>query len=134
MIVDMTGENEAIRNDVIRGDLMGVKVADGSLNRLANVPFRLTLNATGESHVLMTDENGQFSTASSWNPHSQNTNRGESPLDGVWFGDMDALDDSKGALPRMTRSFSLRPSVSLRSIFNLCKLSLSSALTRTHLS
>lgn len=99
VIVDMTGENEAIRNDVIRGDLMGVKVADGSLNRLANVPFRLTLNATGESHVLMTDENGQFSTASSWNPHSQNTNRGESPLDGVWFGDMDALDDSKGALP-----------------------------------
>lgn len=99
VIVDMTGEDSAIRNDVIRGDLMGVKVADGSLNRLANVPFRLTLNATGESHVLMTDENGQFSTASSWNPHSRNTNRGETPLDGVWFGDISALNDDRGALP-----------------------------------
>ena len=88
----------AIRNDPLRGDLAGVKIADSTLKRLAGVPFRITSLTTGESHVVVTDKNGEFSTASEWNPHSQNTNRGESAEDGVWFGDIDTLDDGKGAL------------------------------------
>ena len=88
----------AIKNDPIRGDLKGIKISDGDAKRLANVPFRITSVTTGESHVIVTDVNGEFSTASSWNPHSQNTNRGETDRDGIWFGEPWALNDDVGAL------------------------------------
>ncbi|TLC99179.1 putative outer membrane protein [Robinsoniella peoriensis] len=82
-----------------RGDLKGIKVSDGDLNRMAGVPFKITSATTKESHIVVTDKNGQFNTSSSWNPHTQNTNRGETAEDGVWFGDIKAIDNSKGALP-----------------------------------
>ena len=41
---------------------------------LAGVPFRITSKATGEFHIVVTDNNGQFSTASSWASHKVNTN------------------------------------------------------------
>lgn len=77
-----TAEN-SIRNDPIRGDLEGVKIADGTARRLAGVPFKITSKTTGESHVVVTDRNGQFSTASEWAPHSRNTNAGQTAGDGV---------------------------------------------------
>lgn len=73
-------------NQVVRGDFAFTKVAGGSMNRLANVAFCITSATTGESHVLVTDENGMASTAASWCPHSQNTNAGTSSKDGIWFG------------------------------------------------
>lgn len=96
-IVDLTDADHAILNQVIRGDLEFVKVSDKNLNRLANVPFSITSNTTGESHVIVTDKNGYASTASSWNKHTANTNRGETSEDGIWFG-TSAPDDTKGAL------------------------------------
>ncbi len=65
--------------------------------RLADVPFKITSKTTGESHIVMTDKNGQFSTASDWASHKQNTNAGKTSEDGVWFGSSEP-DDSKGAL------------------------------------
>lgn len=82
---------------VYRGDLEFVKVADGTLKRLANVPFTITSKTTGESHTIVTDENGYASTASSWSKHSVNTNAGTSSEDGIWFG-ISESDDTKGAL------------------------------------
>ena len=83
----------------IRGDLKGIKVSAGDNKRLANVPFKITNVTSGESHVVITDKNGEFNTSASFNPHSQNTNRGETSKDGVWFGNLDDLDDNRGALP-----------------------------------
>lgn len=96
-IVELTAEDNSISNQVIRGDLEFVKVSDGDLNRLANVPFSITSKTTGESHTIVTDKNGYASTASKWNKHTTNTNRGETSEDGIWFGTSEA-DDSKGAL------------------------------------
>ena len=96
--VMMDTAETALRNNPLRGDLKGIKIADGTAQRLAGVPFSITSKATGESHVVVTDVNGEFSTASEWNPHSQNTNAGQTDRDGVWFGELDTLDDSKGAL------------------------------------
>lgn len=96
-IVDLTGEETSIYNQVKRGDIEGVKMASGTHKRLANVPFKITSVTTGESHIVVTDENGQFSTSSEWTSHKNNTNRGESSTDGVWFGTSEP-DDSKGAL------------------------------------
>lgn len=81
----------------MRGDLAFVKVADGTQQRLAGVPFKITSKTTGESHMIVTDGNGQASTAASWNAHTTDTNGGTAES-GVWFGGSDP-DDAKGALP-----------------------------------
>ena len=36
-----------------------MKAADKTLKRLADIPFRITSQATGESHVILTDKNGE---------------------------------------------------------------------------
>ena len=74
-----------------------MKIGDGTHKRLANVPFRITSKTTGESHIIVTDKNGQFSTSSDWVSHKQNTNAGKTSEDGIWFG-TSTPDDSKGAL------------------------------------
>lgn len=96
-IVDLTDESHSIYNQIKRGDLEGVKIGAGTHKRLANVPFKITSKTNGESHIIMTDKNGQFSTASNWASHKRNTNAGTSSEDGIWFGTSEP-DDSKGAL------------------------------------
>ena len=96
-IVDLTDEAHSVYNQIKRGDLEGVKIGDGTHKRLANVPFRITSKTTGESHIIVTDKNGQFSTAADWVSHKQNTNAGKTSEDGIWFG-TSTPDDSKGAL------------------------------------
>ena len=102
----------AFENQVMRSDLEFTKKGEDGQDRLAGVAFKLTSETTGESHVVVTDENGYFSSASSWNKHTHDTNGNDwalkadgvidsSKLDataGVWFGGT-TPDDSKGALP-----------------------------------
>ena len=96
-IVDLTDEAYSIYNQIKRGDIEGVKIGAGTHKRLADVPFRITSKTTGESHVVVTDDNGQFSTSADWASHKYNTNAGKTSEDGVWFGTSEP-DDSKGAL------------------------------------
>ena len=96
-IVDLTDEAHSIYNQIKRGDIEGVKIGAGTHKRLADVPFRITSKTTGESHIVVTDDNGQFSTSSDWASHKHNTNAGKTSEDGVWFGTSEP-DDSKGAL------------------------------------
>ena len=64
------------------------------MHRFANVAFKLTSQTTGESHIVVTDENGEVRTTTEWNPHSQNTNGNDEITDetlwddhaGTWFG------------------------------------------------
>ncbi len=90
-------QTATVEQQPYRGDLEFVKVSDGELQRLANVPFSITSKTTGESHVIVTDRNGYASTSSSWTKHTANTNQGTSSSDGIWFG-VSAPDDSRGAL------------------------------------
>ncbi|MDU6919939.1 MAG: VaFE repeat-containing surface-anchored protein [Roseburia hominis] len=93
-IVDLTDKSHSVYNQIKRGDIEGVKIGAGTHKRLAGVPFRITSKTTGESHIVVTDKNGQFSTASSWASHKVNTNAGKSSENGVWFGTSEP-DDSK---------------------------------------
>lgn len=86
-----------VPEQVYRGDLEFVKVSDGELNRLANIPFAITSKTTGESHTIVADKNGYASTSAKWNKHTNHTNRGETSEDGIWFGSSEP-DDAKGAL------------------------------------
>ena len=90
-------DGDAAYNQVIRGDLQFVKVGEGgesNMHRFANVAFKLTSQTTGESHIVVTDENGEVRTTTEWNPHSQNTNGNDEITDetlwddhaGTWFG------------------------------------------------
>lgn len=94
----------SFEEQVIRGDPAFTKAKSGTMEHLANVPFRITSHTTGEEHVLVTDENGMANTASSWVPHSRNTNAGTSAKDGIWFerdshGGAAKVNDDLGALP-----------------------------------
>lgn len=83
---------------VMRGDFSFTK-KNGATNKImANIPFKITNVASGEAHTVYTDENGYFSSQSSYVKHSQNTNR-EQAKSGLWFGDLSVLDDNEGALP-----------------------------------
>ncbi len=95
-----------VPDQVVRGDLSLVKVNEDTMARMAGVPFEIVSDATGERHVIVTDENGCASTSGDWNAHSYRTNANDDAeegsydaMAGVWFGDVAALDNGKGALP-----------------------------------
>ena len=59
------GQNEmALTFDdyVYRSDVQGTKIGDGDSRRFAFVPFKITAASNGETHVVVTDKNGFFST------------------------------------------------------------------------
>ena len=117
--VFLEGGNEFKANDsVIRGELSFRKKDEETQETMAGIPFRLTSDTTKESHVVVTDENGQFSTLSSVNRHSIKTNANDGAADGdgevdearldpeagTWFGinadgNLVEVDDEAGALP-----------------------------------
>ena len=101
----------------IRGDLMFVKADEATQTRMANVAFLLTSKTTGESHVLVSDENGVVDTSTAFNSHTARTNANDTALSedgsvddelldpsaGIWFSGTTetetAPDDKRGALP-----------------------------------
>ena len=121
-----------VPEQVYRSDLEFTKKAENGSEHLAGVPFKVTSLTTGESHIAVTDENGYFSSASSWNAHDANTNANDWALTadgtidssklnasaGFWFGNNtvagedgnattgDAIkaDNSLGAMPFDTYS------------------------------
>lgn len=105
------------RDQVVRNDLELSKKSETD-NAGLMVPFAIENAATGERHVLVTDRNGDASTASSWNRHSRDTNANDAllghegpiaaadmdPKAGIWFslgedGSSAPVDDSLAALP-----------------------------------
>ena len=103
-------------DQVVRNDLEVVKMAEDT-NASLQVAFKVTNVSTGEAHVIVTDRNGNVSTASSWNKHSSNTNGNDGLLNaesikaadmdskaGVWFslgedGSNADVNDGLAALP-----------------------------------
>ena len=47
---------------VYRSDVQGTKIGDGDSKRFSYVPFKITSMTNGETHVVVTDKNGYFST------------------------------------------------------------------------
>lgn len=114
---DVNGKTMNYYDQVVRNDLRVSKKADATSTSM-KVPFAVKNEATGETHVLVTDRNGQVTTQTSWNKHSNKTNGNDSLLTkqgkitaedmddeaGIWFskgedGSHAAVDDSLGAMP-----------------------------------
>lgn len=118
-IVSASADGAALefRDQVVRNDLELSKKSEAD-NAGLMVPFAIENEATGETHVLVTDRNGDASTASGWNKHSSDTNANDAllghegpigaadmdPKAGIWFslgedGSSAPVDDSLAALP-----------------------------------
>ncbi|MFU9946143.1 SpaA isopeptide-forming pilin-related protein [Fannyhessea vaginae] len=118
-LYDLSSEKESLDDQVNRGDIRLIKRDDQTQKPLSGVIFKLTSKTTGETHLLMTDENGEVNTSSEFVKHSYMTNQNDSALNadgrcdatklvmdtGVWFGgtqdteDGAKVCDTLGALP-----------------------------------
>ena len=105
------------KNQIIRGNYVFNKKSDEQ--KSVNAAFKITNAATGESHVVVTDKNGEYDSTAV--DHSKNTNANDKLLKdykkdtvlkasdfdhnaGTWFGQgedgsMANVDDQKGAFP-----------------------------------
>lgn len=114
-----TYNSPEVAEPIMRSDLEFTKAASDDSHSLAGVPFKITSKTTGESHVIVTDENGKASTKASWNKHTQDTNGNDwimsedvegiqgfvaklldaakvlDPTCGVWFGQYTDGDETK---------------------------------------
>ena len=128
-----TYEEKTFPEQVKRGDLSFIKVFEDSdseknMKALANVPFEIISKTTGERHIIVTDENGQFDSSAGWFRHTENTNGNDSAVKedgsidetkltseaGVWFGreregNEAKADDSLGAFPYDTYALNELP-------------------------
>ncbi len=89
-------DDKTFTNQIKRGDIELIKARENDQARLGGIPFKITSETTGESHVAVTDENGFLSTASKWNEHSFNTNGNDGLLD-------EALAEAKEETPNTTQ-------------------------------
>ena len=74
---------------VVRGDLSFVKKNSDTDEALAYIPFRITNNTTGETHYILTDANGNFTSATG---KTTNTNANDVVLS--QYGDKDVIPQS----------------------------------------
>lgn len=125
-LYDLSSEKESVDDQVNRGDIRLIKRDDQTQKPLSGVIFKLTSKTTGETHLLITDENGEINTSSEFVKHSYMTNQNDSALNadgtcdatklvmdtGVWFGgtqdteDGAKVCDTLGALPYDTYTIS----------------------------
>lgn len=115
--------DQALIDDVARGDITFIKVDGSNMRRLKNIPFMITSKTTGESHVAVTDSNGVFSSAAF--EKSSNINGNDAALNGetidetlrdssngIWFYGKNtdkAPRNEKGAFPYDTYVFKELP-------------------------
>lgn len=98
---------------VTRADFSFTKLNYVTRTTMPKIPFRITaltedtngnLIPGTESHIIVTDEDGYFSTKTI--PNTLNTNGNDTATDfenlnqtGIWFGDIADVDNAKSALP-----------------------------------
>lgn len=127
VIVDLGYADNVLDEQVIRSDFFFTKVEEGTMERLAGIPFLVTSVTTGESHVVVSDDNGTVSTGTQ--PHTYLTNANDlavgtdnkvdesllNPHAGMWFKGGDNLlvtpNDNQGALPYDTYTIEELPVV-----------------------
>lgn len=109
----------SVYEPLIRTDLAFTKLDYETRKEMAGIPFKITSATTGESHIVVTDSAGYYSTNTSHAGHGENTNANDKYLSqnltsyddcvetGIWFygtadqseWDASLIDETKGALP-----------------------------------
>lgn len=73
-------EGQAFHNQVQREDWYFQKKAADSGKEMVKVAFKVTSNTTGETHVIVTDENGMYNTERIDHTYRTNSNDPDSPI------------------------------------------------------
>lgn len=109
----------SVYEPLVRMDLAFTKLDYETRKEMAGIPFKITSATTGESHIVVTDSAGYYSSNSSYMKHTENTNANDKYLTqkpesyddcvetGIWFygtanqaeWDASLIDETKGALP-----------------------------------
>lgn len=109
----------SVYESIVRTDLAFTKLDYETRKEMAGIPFKITAKKTGESHIVVTDSAGYYSSNSSHMKHTENTNGNDKYLTqnlesyddcvetGIWFygtadqskWDSSLIDDKKFALP-----------------------------------
>lgn len=79
-MVDLTGESNAFHNQVQREDWYFTKKYDDTGERMARVAWTVTSVTTGETHVIVTDENGKYDSEQAKHSTRPNANDPDSPI------------------------------------------------------
>lgn len=66
---------------VMRGSVEGLKIKNKTSVRMAGIPFVIVGKDTGEAHIIVTDENGQFNTEAV--SHTKDTNKNDEAVGGT---------------------------------------------------
>ncbi|MDO4796908.1 MAG: VaFE repeat-containing surface-anchored protein [Coriobacteriales bacterium] len=74
VVVDLTSEQDSVDDQVIRGGFHFNKTDERTMERMSNSVFAMTSTSTGESHILVADENGIVDTESVAHSHHTNAN------------------------------------------------------------
>lgn len=85
-----------IVEDELRADII-IKKVDHNGDPMGGVKFEIEENTTKEKVIVVTDDDGIFCSATTYVPHSTNTNAGVAKC-GTWFGNINRVKDSVGAL------------------------------------
>lgn len=123
------GNKILVSEQPVRGDFELIKKDKLTEHPMAGVPFLITSKTTGESHIIVTDEEGVASTASGKILHSNNTNGNDVYAEdtileptGIWFSGNNSeaeVIDEKGALPYDNYTVKELPSVANKD-YSLC--------------
>ena len=109
----LVDQENTVYDGIWRGDWSFIKANGDTMDRLANVAFRVTSKTTGESHIIVTDVNGEFNSTAN---RMANTNGNDAAVDsednvneelinpewGVWFSGQTnptSPRDASGAFP-----------------------------------
>ena len=95
-IVDLSDSENSVPNLVKRGDLEFIKVDGQTMSRMGRVPFLIESLTTGERHVVVTDDNGYFSSDAAYLAHGTRTNANDAALSDDGILDEEALDPEAG--------------------------------------
>lgn len=97
-MVDLSGEEDSVDDQVFRSGLKFNKVDAGSMAAVGPCPFLVTSETTGEAHVCVTDENGEFDSERVGHDVRTNVNDAAVSIteDGTASVDEQALDPDAG--------------------------------------
>ena len=97
-VIDLTAEDVSLDDQVMRGGLRFNKVDADSMASVGRCPFLITSETTGEAHVVVTDENGEFDSERFDHAAATNANDAAVTLaqDGTPVADDSRLDAEAG--------------------------------------
>ena len=91
-VIDLSSEESSVDDQVMRGGLRFNKIEAGSMASVGHCPFLITSETTGESHLVVTDENGEFDSERI--DHAKDTNANDAAVRRNDDGSVTSADDA----------------------------------------